>query len=792
MHVTVSIFQNARTSRASRVTADFASFLDDFRQPAVSDLEPTPEHAKSLKMGAPAFSPALFKEDARKKANIEQAQVLAFDIDAHIDAREISDRLRRRGINYAIHHTTSAGFSVAANGRGGVHVLIPLARAVDHETYLRYWDEASTIFYGVEVDRSKRGAESLFFVPVIFGAHRDKYFYDAVTDAVCLGASGFKPLRPELSARDRYVREVRDSTQKHVTVNRCAFTLGLLGIPLEEAKAELLGALHDNVTSAPVLDWYAAENTIIKAWTDGHAHKEAEDARPKYVPKQAQTTAKRVLKEMGAAIGKGDALSTCAFRVGQFVPHALEYEKALDALKEAWERAKSHDTRSLADAVSELVAGLDAGVRAPVGIHDEWMKELKLTPDGLGFHAGENNVHVVLERHPVLLGLSAFDVREGAPVYLSEPPWHVGQKLTYPRRLADSDRQRCARWVREELGVANIAPKVALTALVDIANDSQHDALLEYYKALPNEDSTELLEALLIDTMGAEDNEYVRAVTKRWLISIVARQFVPGCKAENVLIITGDQGLGKSTFFREIFPAELQRQAFTDSLSVLHLNKDQVLKLGRYAVVEIGELAAMSKSDIETVKMVVSQQEGDERAAYAMLNAQYPRRAVFAGTTNRDEFLRDPTGNRRFWPVAISTRLDLEKLRIVRNRVWAQAVSAYRRGEPWHLEEEEEKLAVVEREDHEEQDTLSEKVQALLNEWPGDSKYEDPNYKMLEWQLEGTRVVQIRLGQLLLRLGCELTNKPVERRLADCLKKLGWSSKSVKRDKVVYRVWYTK
>ncbi len=131
MHITVSLFDSARSAIAARETIAFEAFLADFREPITSPLEPSPENARVLKQGAPAFAPAVFREDRRKKANIEHAQVLAFDLDEAVDAHELSQRLRRRGISYAIHSTTS--------GRG-VHVLIPLARPVDGPTYLRYWD----------------------------------------------------------------------------------------------------------------------------------------------------------------------------------------------------------------------------------------------------------------------------------------------------------------------------------------------------------------------------------------------------------------------------------------------------------------------------------------------------------------------------------------------------------------------------------------------------------------------------------------------------------------------------
>jgi predicted P-loop ATPase len=783
MHVTVSLFDSAKSNRAERETIDFGRFLDDFREPFTSELEPTPDNARVLKLSAPAFSPAIFREDRRKKANIEHAQVLAYDIDEAVNAHELSERLRRRGISYCVHSTTS--------GRG-VHVLIPLARPVDGETYLRYWDEARSLFYGIEVDMSKRGPESLFFAPRIFEANKQGYFFDAVTDAPFLGASGFRPFKPDLTGVDRYVQEVQTCDNKHTTVNRIGFVLGLLGLELEDVKARLLEALRANTTSTPVVDWVSAENTIVSAWMDGRAQKEAEDARPKYVPDAAKSTGKRVLKDAVAGILKGETLGAHAYRVGQFVPHVLEYELVLDELRGAWERAKNHDTRSLDDAVREIVSGLDGGRHNPVGVHEEWQRDLKLTPDGLGFHAGENNVHIVLEKHPDLMGLCAFDVRDGAPVYLSAPPWHAGQKLTYPRRLEDSDRQRLARWVRDQLGVLNVKPATALEALIDLANEAKRDALLDYFKALPASTSTDCIESVLIRTMGAEDSAYVRAVCKKWLIGLVARQFDPGCKMDTVLVLVGDQGMSKSWFFKEIFPPELQKQSYCDSVNLLRLDKDQVVKLNRYACVELPELAGMSKADVETIKMNVTQQGADERVAYARLHAQFPRRAVFGGTTNRDDFLRDPTGGRRFWPITVTRSLDREALRALRSQLWSEAVGAYLRDAEWHLGGAEEALAREIREGFEEEDVLTEKVRDVLACWPGDSKFDDASYVMKPWQLEGSRVVRARLGQLLLKLGYDLGDKPHERRLADCLRRLKWNCRIEQHDGIRYRVWYEK
>ena len=140
----------------------------------------------------------------------------------------------------------------------------------------------------------------------------------------------------------------------------------------------------------------------------------------------------------------------------------------------------------------------------------------------------------------------------------------------------------------------------------------------------------------------------------------------------------------------------------------------------------------------------------------------------------------------------VSRELDVEALRALRSQLWAEAVGAYQRGEQWHLTGAEEASAGEVREEHQEEDALAEKVVNLLAEWPGESKFEDASYAMKPWQLDGRRVVKVRLGQLLLKLGCELSNKPVERRLADCLHKLNWAPKQVRDGEQVYRVWCKK
>jgi hypothetical protein len=400
--------------------------------------------------------------------------------------------------------------------------------------------------------------------------------------------------------------------------------LGLLGLELEDVKTRLLQALRDN--PSPVIDWVAAENTIVSAWNDGHAQKETEDARPKFVPDAAKTTGNRVLKEAVKGIAKGESLGSWGYKVGQFVPHVLEYANVLDELKEAWERAKNHDTRSLDDAVRGDRGGPGQRTTAP-SVHG-WQRDLKLRR-GLGFHQARTTC-APFRKHLAIR--TPFDVRGSAGdcratlASRAKAPYHEAPGLRAEARwYADAGCER--------------QPAVALEALIDLANENKRDTT-RVFQVGASRTSTETIETVLIRTMGAEDSDYTRAVCRKWLVGLVARQFDPGCKMDNVLILVGDQGMSKSWFFKEIFPVELQNQAYCDSVNLLRLDKDQVVKLNRYACVELPELAGMSKADVETIKMNVTQQRADERLAYARLHAQFAR-APCVWQARPGRFLRD-------------------------------------------------------------------------------------------------------------------------------------------------------
>jgi predicted P-loop ATPase len=203
-------------------------------------------------------------------------------------------------------------------------------------------------------------------------------------------------------------------------------------------------------------------------------------------------------------------------------------------------------------------------------------------------------------------------------------------------------------------------------------------------------DGARRADTLFIDYLGATDSLYAREVTRKALLGAVARVMSPGCKHDHILVLVGPQGTRKSTTL-----AKLGKGWFSDSLYTLS-GKDAYEQLQGHWIIEMGEMAATRKAELEQIKQFVSKQSDSYRAAYARRTQEHPRQCAFFGSTNDEEFLRDPTGGRRFWPIVVTEagkvlgeRLTGETV----DQIWAEVVVRYNAGEQWYLSDEVEALA---------------------------------------------------------------------------------------------------
>lgn len=224
--------------------------------------------------------------------------------------------------------------------------------------------------------------------------------------------------------------------------------------------------------------------------------------------------------------------------------------------------------------------------------------------------------------------------------------------------------------------------KDALLAVVSA--ERTYHPIKNYFDTL-TWDGEERIDHLLVDYLGAEDNEYTRAVTRKTLCAAVARVYEPGVKFDSILVLNGPQGIGKSTFF-----SRLGRQWYSDSLTISDMrDKTAAEKLQGYWILELGELAGIKKVDVETVKSFITRTDDKFRQSYGVTVESHPRNNIIVGSTNSESgFLRDITGNRRFWPVLVSGNGKRKVWDITPELVdqfWAEAIVKYRDGEELFL-----------------------------------------------------------------------------------------------------------
>jgi len=208
------------------------------------------------------------------------------------------------------------------------------------------------------------------------------------------------------------------------------------------------------------------------------------------------------------------------------------------------------------------------------------------------------------------------------------------------------------------------------------------------------------LDTVLIDYLGAEDNVYTRTVARKAIVAAVARAMQPGCKYDYMPILAGPQGIGKSTFLRV-----LGRKWYSDSLTTFEGKEASELIQGIW-VIEVAELQGFNKSETNAIKQFLSRTEDIYREPYGRRTTAFPRRCVFWGTTNDAEFLRDATGNRRFWPVDVGLnppkKSVFEDLEREVDQIYAEAFVYWQQGEPLFLTGEAAEIAKQQQEEHRE------------------------------------------------------------------------------------------
>jgi hypothetical protein len=242
--------------------------------------------------------------------------------------------------------------------------------------------------------------------------------------------------------------------------------------------------------------------------------------------------------------------------------------------------------------------------------------------------------------------------------------------------ITDEDITRVQEWL-QLAGLPSVAENTVRAAIELVAREHGFHPVKQYLETLAW-DGVERLDDWLTDCLGVEKTEYAMAVGRMFLIGMVARIYRPGCQADYMLILEGpQQGRQKSSACRV-----LTGQWFSDNLPVNVASKDAALHLRGKWLVEIPELHTFGRSETAVLKAFITRREDNFRPPYGHREVYQPRQCLFIGTTNEQVYLTDPTGGRRFWPVATSD-IDLDLLAGMRDRLFAEALARFRRGEAW-------------------------------------------------------------------------------------------------------------
>lgn len=371
-----------------------------------------------------------------------------------------------------------------------------------------------------------------------------------------------------------------------------------------------------------------------------------------------------------------------------------------------------------------------------------WKDQLARTESG-ALIAHMQNVELILGNDERWAGVISFSAFSSKIVKLRAAPYGGGTG-----DWADIDDTRVMKWLAQQYNL-RVKPSSVIEAVSVVAHDHAFHPVREYLDGLVW-DRVPRLASWLTDVMGVQASDYSAKVGKRWMISAVARVMQPGCKADSVMILEGGQGEGKSTAM-----SILSGPWFMDTPFALG-DKDGFQAIRGKWIIELGELDSFNKAESTKAKQFFSASTDTYRESYGRRGNDVPRQCVFVGTTNQDEYLKDATGNRRYWPVAC-TQVDLQRLREIRDQLWAEAMVCYEAGDIWWVNRDEAAMFAEAQDER-----------FVVDEWEG---------PILTW-LEESQIGETTTGSEVLGGALKLDfghwGKPEQMRVGAIMHRLGW------------------
>lgn len=339
-----------------------------------------------------------------------------------------------------------------------------------------------------------------------------------------------------------------------------------------------------------------------------------------------------------------------------------------------------------------------------------WITKLEVDKKGM-YKASNKNIVTILENDINLKGKIAYNLFSNRTMVKGDLPWRSVSDKVRGDIWQDSDDANLRVYIDITYGI--VAPYKINDGLAIIEKKNKYHPIIDYLNS-NTWDKVSRVDTLMIDYLGAEDCEYTKSITRKMLVAAVSRVFNPGIKFDYMLVLVGRQGIGKSYIINL-----LGREWYSDSLNTVY-GKEAYEQLQNAWILEMAELSATKKADAEAIKHFISKTEDSYRQAYGRRVDTFKRQCVFFGTTNENEFLKDRTGNRRYWPLMVGVNKplknlfkDLNKNEI--NQIWAEALYLYKCGEKLILEGEVEREANLKQEQHLESNSKEGMIREFLN-----------------------------------------------------------------------------
>lgn len=683
--ITISTAGNRRAVTWAKQTLWWSELVDKLKTPA-RGAEPLIEYLRFPKSKQDDLKDvggfvAGELQGSRRKANaVIGRDVLTLDMD-NITAGGTQDALRRieaLGCGYCVYSTRKHEES-----KPRLRVLLPLSRTATADEYEPLARKLAVII-GIEMCD-----------PSTFEASRLMYWPSCCADSTYIYVYGDKPLLDADGVLDLYAnwRNVAEWPE----------------VPGIQPQPKLSSKQTDPTTKSGVVGAFCKTYDVYRAMEIFLPDKYIPcDIADRYTFTGGSTTGGAVVYDNGAFLFSHHATDPAGGKLCNSFD-LVRYHLFADKDDEAKADTPTNKLPSYT-AMCELAVA-DKGVSAVLNTEryekateafstppDEddtnWLNKLAISPTSGQPAKTTDNILIILEKDPLLKDKLAYDEFANRGLVLGSLPWDSRSDRRQWTDIDDAGLRHYIEKVYNITGKDRIYDAAALAAHKHTINDVR-----DYLTGL-EWDGTKRLDTLLIDYLGAEDNIYTRAVMRKSLTAAVARIMVPGVKYDYMPIFAGPQGIGKSTLLKL-----LGRRWYSDSLQTFD-GKDASEMIQGTWINELGELNGMSKSEINSVKQFLSRTDDIYREPYGRRTGTYPRRCVFFGTTNDAEFLRDRTGNRRFWPVDVWQHKPIKNIFTEFEsevyQIWAEAFVRWQLGEPLYLSGDAEKISRQEQETHQE------------------------------------------------------------------------------------------